>query len=322
MSTTVKDRYGAQRRRPAWRVFFKPGWIISALFIVVFSYFAFTFLAPWQLGKDSEIVERNERIAEAFEHDPLPVSEVFSHGSIDPADEWRRVTLTGQYLPDSEVVLRMRASDSGPAVQVLTPFRATDGTTYLIHRGFEPTTGAGVPEYQAAPTTEVSIVGVARRNEVAPERQPFEESGHMQVYGINTEQIHQATGQELARDYIQLTEGEPGEITAMPIPKLDRGSHLSYGLQWIAFGVMAPLGLGYFIYAEIRERRRAKQEEAEMNAGAEAAGTPKGPESLESTRGEASQPLSRRERRKRFQEQLWDEGADSPTPARPDRYGK
>lgn len=306
----MKDRYGAQRRRPLWRVFFKPGWIISALVIVVFSYFAFTFLAPWQLGKDSDIVERNERIAEAFAHDPLPVTEVFDHGTLAPSDEWRRVTLTGRYLPEAEAVLRMRASDSGPAVQVLTPFRATDGTTYLVNRGFEPTTGAGVPEYQPAPATEVSIAGVARLNEATPDRQPFEEAGHMQVYGINTEQIAQATGQELARDYVQLTEGEPGEIAAMPIPKLDRGSHLSYGLQWIAFGIMAPLGLVYFIYAETRERRRAKAEAAEMNASAD------------DTPHDHQPRLSRRERRKRFQEQLWDDGqASGDSPTMKDRYG-
>nr|WP_152821230.1 MULTISPECIES: SURF1 family protein [unclassified Corynebacterium] len=300
----------------------KPGWVIAALIIAVFSYFAFTFLAPWQLGKDSDIVERNERITEAFSHDPLPVSEVFSRGALSPSDEWRRVTLTGRYLPHAEAVLRMRASDSGPAVQVLTPFRTDDGATYLINRGFEPTTGAGVPEYDAAPTDEVSIVGVARRNEGTPDRQPFTDEGHLQVYGINTEQISQATGEQLARDYVQLTEGEPGEVSAMPIPKLDRGSHLSYGLQWIAFGIMAPLGLGYFLYAEMRERRRARDEEAEMGTAVEEAANT-APEADDTTAHERHHRISRREQRKRFREQLWDEDeVDTRSPSMPDRYGR
>jgi hypothetical protein len=29
-------------------------------------------------------------------------------------------------------------------------------------------------------------------------------------------------------------------------------------LQWLAFGIMAPLGLGYFAWAEIRERRKQR----------------------------------------------------------------
>ena len=71
------------------------------------------------------------------------------------------------------------------------------------------------------------------------------------------------TGRDLAEDYVQLAEGQAGEITAIPVPMLDRGSHLSYAFQWIAFGIMAPLGLGYFIWAEMKERRRVRREEAE-----------------------------------------------------------
>lgn len=45
------------------------------------------------------------------------------------------------------------------------------------------------------------------------------------------------------------------------MPQLDSGPHLSYGIQWIAFGIMAPLGLGYFVWAEMRERRREQEEQ-------------------------------------------------------------
>jgi hypothetical protein len=30
---------------------------------------------------------------------------------------------------------------------------------------------------------------------------------------------------------------------------------LSYGIQWITFGVVAPMLLGYFVYSEVRARR-------------------------------------------------------------------
>lgn len=69
---------------------------------------------------------------------------------------------------------------------------------------------------------------------------------------------------DLAEGYVQLSADQPGVLNAIPVPKLDRGSHLSYGFQWIAFGIMAPLGLGYFIWAEIRERRRVRDEEQEL----------------------------------------------------------
>ena len=72
--------------------FLRPGWVIMFLLIIAFSYAAFTFLAPWQLGKDDAIVHRNEQIDAAFRTDPVPASEVFGpDGSITPEDEWRPV---------------------------------------------------------------------------------------------------------------------------------------------------------------------------------------------------------------------------------------
>ena len=43
------------------------------------------------------------------------------------------------------------------------------------------------------------------------------------------------------------------------VPHLDAGPFLSYGIQWISFGILAPIGLSYFVYSEIRARRREKQ---------------------------------------------------------------
>ena len=46
------------------------------------------------------------------------------------------------------------------------------------------------------------------------------------------------------------------------LPHLDAGPFLSYGIQWIAFGILAPIGLSYFLFSEIRERRREKANDA------------------------------------------------------------
>lgn len=46
------------------------------------------------------------------------------------------------------------------------------------------------------------------------------------------------------------------------MPHLDAGPFLSYGIQWISFGILAPIGLGYFAYSEIRIRRQEKQAKA------------------------------------------------------------
>lgn len=260
-----KNDQGAQARSRGIKAFLTPGWAISAVFIMVFSYAAFTMLAPWQLNKDDEITQRNVQIQEGYDREVVPYSDVFNaDGSVPPEREWYRVSLSGQYLPDQESLLRLRPVETTPAFQSLTPFQLDDGRTVLINRGYETSRGTIVPDMAPAPSTPVTIVGLARRNEVMPDKQPLMDSGYQQVYGINTQQVGEVTDLELGEDYVQLLEDQPGVLNALPIPQLDRGSHLSYGMQWFAFGVMAPLGLGYFIWAEMRERRRDKAERAEM----------------------------------------------------------
>ncbi|WP_167382099.1 SURF1 family cytochrome oxidase biogenesis protein [Corynebacterium suranareeae] len=265
----VSTRYSGGSRSgtkaKGWKTFLSPGWIISALLIVTFSYAAISMLAPWQLHKDDDIVARNAQITEAFERDVVPYAELFdASGEIPSTQEFFRVSLTGHYLPDSEVLLRLRPVDSGPAFQSLTPFELEDGRVVLVNRGYESSEGTIVPEIEPAPSTPVTITGFARKNEGVPSTAPMEDSGYSQVYGISTEQISEITGLGLGTDYVQVAEGEPGVLNAMPLPQMDRGNHLSYGFQWIAFGIMAPLGLGYFVWAEMRERRRDKAERAQM----------------------------------------------------------
>lgn len=250
-----------------WRVFFTPGWVITILLVVSFSYAAFTILSPWQLGKDAQIVERNEHIEKAFESDPKPYGEVFdAQGAITDNQEWMRVELTGRYLADHEAILRLRPVESTPAYHALTPFQLDSGEIILINRGFEPSTAGQELHMPPAPTEKVTIIAHARVNEVKPATAPMTNVTPPQVYGINTEQIGEVTDTTLGTDYAQLADAQPGLVNYIPIPKLDRGNHLSYGFQWIAFGIMAPLGLGYFIWSETKERRRAKEEEAEMAA--------------------------------------------------------
>ena len=256
-----------------WRVFITPGWVITFLLVISFSYAAFTILSPWQLGKDAQIVNRNNHIEDAFNVDPKPYSDIFtSDGVIKDDQEWMRVTLTGRYLTDKEVILRLRPVESTPALQALTPFQLDSGEIILVNRGFEPTTADKETTIPPAPTGEVTILAHARVDEQQPQTAPHTDVDPKQVYGINTEQIGQIEGLTLAKDYVQLSDNQPGLLHFIPIPKLDRGNHLSYGFQWIAFGIMAPLGFGYFLWSEARERRRLREEEAEM--AAQAAATP------------------------------------------------
>ena len=75
------------------KTFLKPGWVLMLLFVVAFSYLAFSVLAPWQLGKDDDIVERNENITHAYEADPQPIDQVVDDDGAISGDEWSRTCL-------------------------------------------------------------------------------------------------------------------------------------------------------------------------------------------------------------------------------------
>ncbi len=286
-------------KRSGWRSLLTPGWIITAILVIAFTYTAFSFLAPWQLGKNKDKNAFNQRLEQSLQVDPAPITDVIpgDGGSVGVDKEWTRVALQGHFLPDKEVLLRNRPVESAHSYQSLTPFRLDGGQTVLVHRGWVAVEGDGAaPKLKRAPGGDVKVTGFIRMSEAVPSAKPSQSQGYTQVTGMSTKQISEATGEDLAADYVQLDSesvdrlngmaggdgagaGETGagggdsadvrdaevpDLQALPLPHLDGGTNLSYGIQWIAFGILAPAGLGWFVYAEMRERRREREESAEV----------------------------------------------------------
>ena len=249
----------------------RPGWIALGLVVVAFAYLCFSVLAPWQLGKNTTTSRENRQIEASLSADPVAVTTVLpQQDSSAPDAQWRQVTATGRYLPESTVLARLRVIDGAPAFEVLTAFAVQGGPTVLVNRGYvRPIEVTKVPQIPPPPQGEVTITARLRDSETAPTegKQPFTEGGYQQVYTIDTAQVAGLTGTALTGSYLQLVADQPGGLGVLALPKLDAGPFLSYGIQWIAFGILAPIGLGYFAYSEIRTRRReaAQREAAEAN---------------------------------------------------------
>lgn len=251
-----------------WAFLLRPSWLALAVVVIAFTYLCFTVLAPWQLGKNTKTSRENAQIARSLDADPVPVTSLLpQQDSSAPDEQWRRVTATGHYLPDAQVLARLRVVDGAPAFEVLVPFDVDGGPTVLVDRGYvHPEQGSRVPPIPPPPTGTVTIAARLRDSESAPaDKEPFREDGVQQVYAIDTEQISSLTRVPLTGSYLQLVEDQPGALNVRGLPHLDAGPFLSYGIQWIAFGILAPIGLGYFIYAEIRQRRR--ENAAKRSAG-------------------------------------------------------
>jgi cytochrome oxidase assembly protein ShyY1 len=244
-----------------WTFLLRPGWLALILVVGCFSTLAFTVLSPWQFHRNDVKTARTAAIEESFRIPPQPLRELLPAGVAPGAGtEWRQVTLTGRYLPEAELVVRLRTVLGEPAFEVVVPMRLRDGTTVLVDRGYlRPASGMRVPDYPPAPRGEVTVQGRLRVAERDPSGRPaVRRNDATQIYAIHPSAVSSLTGIKLQPGYVQLNEAQPGVLRALPLPQpqLSEGQNsFSYALQWIAFGVMAPLGLGYFAWREAAARR-------------------------------------------------------------------
>ncbi len=182
-----------------WAFLFRPQWLALFVVVVAFAWLCFTVLAPWQLGKNTKTSRENSQIASSLSADPVPLTSVLPHqDSSAPDQQWHRVSATGHYLSEAQVVARLRSVDGDPAYEVLTPVR-----------GGQRADGAGGPRLcQTGPRHCVAAVRrpppagpvtiIARLRDAEPMltgKDPFRADGAQQVYSINPPpQVSQVTG--------------------------------------------------------------------------------------------------------------------------------
>lgn len=244
----------------------RPGWIALAIVVIAFTYLCFSVLAPWQLGKNTKTSRENDQIQRSLTSDPVPLKTLLpQQDSSAPDGQWRRVTAIGHYLPDKQVVARLRVAEGDQAMEVLVAFVVDGGPTVLVDRGYvRPLPGSKVPPIPPPPRDTVTLTARLRDSEgPVLDKQSFTHDGVRQVYSISTSQIATLISTPLAGSYLQLVDNQPGGLSVIALPHLDAGPFLSYGIQWITFGAIAPILLGYFVYAEMQARRAEKEQGAE-----------------------------------------------------------
>lgn len=291
------------------RIVVRPGWIALLIVVIAFAAACFLVLAPWQLGKNTATSERNSLLKSAVATAPVPIGRVAPAGvGFAPSTEWREVTVTGTYLPDKQVLVRLRSVEDQPAIEVLTPFQVSGSDRVIVvDRGYvRPQQGAN-PVIDEPPTGQTTINARIRASEGTSDgRGARTENGALTAYTIDPTQLSKVTGTAMDPFYLQLSPNQPGSLGEIPLPQLDSGPYLSYGLQWLAFGIMAPLGAGYFIYSEVRQRRRATAAQHDTAPNAAAGPAPSGDDSADAAGAPlpSSGSLSRAERRRQMRAEL------------------
>ncbi len=207
-----------------------------------------TRLGFWQLSRLQERRAANQ-VAGTLRAGPL--LDLNRGGPAAPRAD-RRVTVTGVYDREHEIVLRSFVHREVPGVQVVTPLRIEGSdSAVLVNRGFVPAADAIV-----AATDPLAEPGTLRVQGVAFLIPVSEDSGRRLITR------GRVTWRRL--DLLELRRRIPYPLldvyilqqpdTALPLyprrleaPALDDGPHLSYALQWFGFATIAIAGGVIFV---------------------------------------------------------------------------
>lgn len=200
----------------------------------------------WKTALIAELAERSQ--AQAIELPPafLPEEMVY-----------RRVYLSGRFLPERELRSAPRILSKRPGLYVYAPFELDDGRQIIVERGWlpqrleDPTSRPdGLPEGRLALEAVLLREGWQGSEWLRPANDPAKNVWHY----VDSLEMAAAAGLELpvAGVYAALLPGQlPGEYPLARPPGVDlRNDHLEYAITWFALA-----GILLVIYAMVHIRR-------------------------------------------------------------------
>jgi cytochrome oxidase assembly protein ShyY1 len=231
-----------------YRFLFSSKWLGYLLLAAIFAA-ACVFLGRWQMDRRAETLAEINRVTSNYSAPPVPFAQAREQFiSLDPEREWTQVELKGSYDVQGQRIVRNRPLNGQPGYEVVVPFRLDTGETVVVDRGWLPigNNNPGRPDsIPAPPGGHVTVV--VRLKPAEPQLQRGAPEG--QLASIDLGAYSSELGYQLLTGaYGQLASETPAAEqmpVAFPMPSVEEGTHLSYSLQWFAFGILMFVGFGY-----------------------------------------------------------------------------
>jgi cytochrome oxidase assembly protein ShyY1 len=257
-----------------YRFLFSSKWLGYLLLAAIFAA-ACVFLGRWQMDRRAETLADINRVVTNYSATPISFDQARDEfATLDPAKEWTQVDLKGTYEPDGQRIVRNRPLNGQPGYEVVVPFKLQSGETVVIDRGWLPigNKNPGSPDVIPAPPSG-PVTAVVRLKPGEPQLDRGAPAGQLASIDLPT-YADQLGYPVLTGAYGQLATESPAPAEMpLPFPKpaTEEGTHLSYSLQWFAFGVLMFVGFGY---AARQQARNAAIDAEDENAEELSSGSP------------------------------------------------
>jgi surfeit locus 1 family protein len=257
-----------------YRFVLSPRWVVGHVLFVGLVVL-FVNLGFWQLRRLEERREGNALVAERMAAPEQPLPQVLDAAQGEPARlSFRRVSASGRYLPDEEVLLGPRSINGRPGYHVLTPLDYTGGVV-LVDRGWVPYELDRPPVSQAAgPLGPVEVGGILFPGGPAGGPGPsMPATGELDVVPrADLARLGEQVPGPLVPAILQLERQDPAQAATLPVPipppVLEEGSHLSYAVQWFLFAAIGLVGYPLLLRRTARDRQPESHDQHDSATGA------------------------------------------------------
>lgn len=218
-------------------------------------------LGRWQWGRYEDRQVQAEAVTSHYAAAPVPLGSVTSRIPPTEQDQWLRVTADGRYAPDQQLVVRNRALDGRPGLEVLVPLDLggpLTGTRIFVDRGWvaNADSAADLPRVPPAPGGDVTVEGWLRSGE--PDLGKDLPPGQLASIELGAA-ARQTGGGTVLDAYLVLGSEQPSGPRPEPLaaPDTDLGPHQAYAVQWWLTSVFGLVLLGYRLRVDAEARREA-----------------------------------------------------------------
>jgi surfeit locus 1 family protein len=227
----------------------QPKWLTAALVVVALAAL-FIRLGFWQLDRLQQRQAENHIAEMRLGADPEPLDTLLTEAGNDLESlEYRRVVVTGTFIPAEEILIRSQVELGQAGFHVVTPL-VDDGAGVLVNRGWVPLTMDHPPVEDAAPPPGlVEVDGWIHLTQTRPPLGPEDPPGEIDVFNrVDIHRIDEQVTATLAPVYVVVLEQGDSELPIVIDPPdfSDEGPHLAYAIQWFGFAAVGLIGF-YFL---------------------------------------------------------------------------